>query len=339
MTAAGAAVEYPVIPPVPAGAERPFWSVMIPTYNRTRYLERTLLSVLAEDPGPERMQIEVVDNGSATDDAETLVRRVGGGRVAFHRQPRNLLLHENWNDCVTRARGRWVHLLHDDDAVLPGFYERYEALISRHPAATLVTAPSVHIDEADQRIGADAPLVRSDGPVEGFERMMATQNPIKTPSVVIARAAYEKAGGFSDRLSHTADWEMFFRAGTAGAALAAVEPSCLYRLHAGSDTSRVLMDGRNVREIVAAIDMCFARLPAALQRQLGPKRYEWVAGQAYHTSRTLAARRLWDGSLAQATWAVRLTPRSRFALGWLHSAAGAAFQRAGRAVRGRSGDD
>ena len=49
------------IAPVPEWGRRPLWSVMIPTFNSAKYLRETLGSVLAQDPGPERMQIEVVD--------------------------------------------------------------------------------------------------------------------------------------------------------------------------------------------------------------------------------------------------------------------------------------
>src|SRR5712692_12027908 len=69
---------------------RPFWSVMIPTYNpRADYLEETLRSVLQQDPGPEEMQIEVIDDHSSDDLAAQTVRRVGGGRVSFHAEPQN----------------------------------------------------------------------------------------------------------------------------------------------------------------------------------------------------------------------------------------------------------
>ena len=54
--------------PVPEGTPRPVWSVMIPTYNCAKYLRETLVSVLAQDPGPEQMQIEVVDDYSTKDE-------------------------------------------------------------------------------------------------------------------------------------------------------------------------------------------------------------------------------------------------------------------------------
>ena len=56
--------QCPVIELVKEEKNRPLWSVMIPTYNRTKYLERTLKSLLNQAPAPEVMQIEVVDNCS-----------------------------------------------------------------------------------------------------------------------------------------------------------------------------------------------------------------------------------------------------------------------------------
>jgi glycosyltransferase involved in cell wall biosynthesis len=97
---------------------------MIPTYNpRPNFLEETLTSVLQQDPGPEQMQIEVVDDGSNDDTASEVTRRVGAGRVMFHHESENQGLANSWNRCVERARGDWVHILHQDDIVLPGFYD------------------------------------------------------------------------------------------------------------------------------------------------------------------------------------------------------------------------
>jgi len=96
------------------------WSVMLPTYNRAGFLEQALRSVLAQDPGPEQMQIEVVDNSSTTD-VRDVVSRLGSSRVALHHEPARFSVTAAMNRCLARARGQWVHILHDDDYTHPGW--------------------------------------------------------------------------------------------------------------------------------------------------------------------------------------------------------------------------
>lgn len=62
---------------------RPTWSVVIPTYNCADFLRITLKGVLDQDPGPDEMQIEVVDDVSTKDDPEGVVRELGKGRVSL----------------------------------------------------------------------------------------------------------------------------------------------------------------------------------------------------------------------------------------------------------------
>ena len=107
---------------MPEGIHRPFWSVMIPTYNNGKYLRRTLESVLCQAPDPDEMQIEVVDGCSTKDDPEGMVKELGKGRVVFYRLSSNHGPAHTFNTCIERSRGQWVHVLHGDDIVLPGFY-------------------------------------------------------------------------------------------------------------------------------------------------------------------------------------------------------------------------
>src|SRR5471032_702764 len=103
MSADGVNFDPPRIDPVPEGVHRPQWSVMIPTFNCAKYLWQTLESVLAQDPGTDQMQIEVVDDCSTKDDPEALVREIGQGRVAFHRKPQNEGAIRNFNTCIQRS--------------------------------------------------------------------------------------------------------------------------------------------------------------------------------------------------------------------------------------------
>lgn len=107
-------VEFPKIRPVPANVRRPFWSVMITAYDRVKFLERALRSVIEQAPGTEEMQIEVVNDGasqSIQDEIGRIVKDVGGSRVNFYRHPNNVGHPEIFNVCIRRARGYWVHIL------------------------------------------------------------------------------------------------------------------------------------------------------------------------------------------------------------------------------------
>ncbi|MEI9864573.1 MAG: glycosyltransferase family A protein [Limisphaerales bacterium] len=132
----------PIIPSVREdGQPLLFWSVMIPAYNPGRnYLEQTIRSVLKQDPGPEQMQIEVVDDCSPKVDVAALVQEIAGERVSVSRTPKNLGLAGCWNTCIERSRGKWVHILHQDDFLAPGFYDALRQLTERHPSMALVAA-------------------------------------------------------------------------------------------------------------------------------------------------------------------------------------------------------
>src|SRR5713101_8359248 len=137
----------PAIRVLPVDHGRPVWSVMIPTYNpRPDYLEETLHSVLQQDSGREQMQIEVVDDCSPGMDVAALVKAIAGERVQFSRTAKNLGLAGCWNTCIERSRGQWVHILHQDDWVLPGFYARFEALIKTVQGINAAFARYLHAD-------------------------------------------------------------------------------------------------------------------------------------------------------------------------------------------------
>ncbi len=161
-------VEYLAIDPVPEGTHRPFWSVMIPTYNRADYLERTLKSVLEQAPGPDEMQIEVVDNCSTKCDTEAIVKRLAGDRISFFRQPETVIPNLQGITCMRRSRGRWVHIQHDDDMVMPGFYDTYKRFIDEHTGVVLVYCRAIAVDENDEWkwIMSTAPHQEHSGVVE-----------------------------------------------------------------------------------------------------------------------------------------------------------------------------
>jgi glycosyltransferase involved in cell wall biosynthesis len=106
--------------PISGEGQRPIWSVMIPVYNRVKYLRQALESVLSQGHRQDEMQIEVVDDCSANNVVEPVVKGICSDMISFYRQPRRVGLVSNWNTCIERARGHLVHILHDDDFVAKG---------------------------------------------------------------------------------------------------------------------------------------------------------------------------------------------------------------------------
>jgi GT2 family glycosyltransferase len=56
------------------------------------------------------------------------------GRVELIRHDSRQGLGGNWNRAIVAARGDLVHLLHQDDYVLPGFYARMDEVFRRTPS-------------------------------------------------------------------------------------------------------------------------------------------------------------------------------------------------------------
>src|SRR5687768_14054171 len=93
------------IAPLAKSADRPFWSVMIPTYNPIpQYLEQSLNSVLEQHPGRNEMQIELIDDCSSSFDPEGLLKKVRDDRVSCYRQKHHVGIGRNWNACIENAR-------------------------------------------------------------------------------------------------------------------------------------------------------------------------------------------------------------------------------------------
>ena len=311
----------PTIAPVSSGP-RPFFSVMIPTYNCAGYLRETLASVLAQDPGPDHMQIEIVDDGSTRDDPEAVVRELGRGRAVFYRNPRNLGPTQTFNVCVERARGHWVHILHGDDAVLPGLYEECRRAIVARPDLVMVSGPLVMIDETGRWVAVIGPRGPELGGVfEDFLRAEAGEQLLQYAGTVVKREAYERVGGFCTVFGHTQDMDMWFRIGECGPVWCTRRPYGLFRVHAASDTSRQLVLGTNVHEEVVAAQMNLARL--ATHAIAPPDDWrERLAHRAYRNARKLHRAGSREGRLNQARWAVRLAPTPRNLWLWVRARVG-----------------
>jgi glycosyltransferase involved in cell wall biosynthesis len=298
-------VGAPAIGPVPNDALRPLISVMIPVYNNTEYLRETLESVLMQDLGPREMEIAVLDNCSSRGQSEEIVAEVGKGRISFYRHETNIGAIGNFNSCINRARGEWIHILHADDTVAPGFYARARQAIMADLCVSAVTCRVEYIDDVGRSIGlaepeAGMPCVL---PREFMWRQLTAQR-FQFVSMIVRRAAYEELGGFRPELPHCADWDMWNRLVVAKHIFYEPEPLARYRLHSGSDSSQAFVTAENVRDERRSIQISCTYVSEGEACKLIREAMRLAGGRAARRARMYLVRGNWRGALRQANEAL-----------------------------------
>lgn len=294
------------IPPVAAGEARPRWSVMIPTYNCARYLAETLASVLEQDPGPEHMQIEVVDDASS-DEPRAVVEALGGGRVGFFRQPSNVGHTRNFATCLLRSRGELVHLLHGDDYVRPGFYRTIEQAFEQRQEIGAAFCRQIFMNERGQWLDLSPLEPPVSGILEDRLAWLAREQRIMTPSMVVRRSMYEQLGGFDERLRCSEDWEMWVRIAAHAPIWYDTTPLAAYRMHDNSNTGRHVRSAEDARYTLEAIRLFTSYLPPEVAPQVSREARRTYALAALRTARALSRASDVRGALNQAREALRMS--------------------------------
>ncbi|WP_158633555.1 glycosyltransferase [Tautonia sociabilis] len=282
----------PPISCLPDPGPRPLWSVMIPCYDADpTFLEATLRSVLDQDPGPERMQIGVVEDASpGADRTEALVRKLAPDRVEFHRNEANLRLAGNWNRCIELARGRWIHLLHQDDLISEGFYRQLERAEHEAPSCGAAFTRFSLIDELGHWIAIEALERPSPGVIEGWLERLILRQRVQCPAIVVRRSTYEALGGFRTDLAFALDWEMWVRIAVHFPVW--YEPAILahFRLHGASESDRLQDAHRTGLDVLKAREIVQRYVPP----ELAPDVARILIAQHPHdppsTTRTLRGR-------------------------------------------------
>jgi glycosyltransferase involved in cell wall biosynthesis len=280
----------PTLPPVADGEPRPLWSVMIPIYNSASYLRETLASILAQDPGPDVMQITVVDDHSTQDDPAAVVEELGRGRVEFYRQPQNVGLVKNFQTTLELSRGKLIHLLHGDDLVRDGFYQKLQRAFMENPEIGAAFCRHIiidehshwqHISELEQQESGVLPNSWLDL-IAGFQR-------IQTPSIVVRREVYEKLGGFDYRLHTIEDWEMWVRIAANYPIWYEVEPLAMYRKHPGSITKTNVKNGKYVQQLRDSAKIFLTYLPKETAEKIYKKTMQNCAFHALEIADSILA--------------------------------------------------
>lgn len=124
----------------------PFFSVIIPTYNRSAQLMTAIHSVLSQDFYD--FEVIVVDDGS-TDDTETKVRGIQDERIRYFKkenEERNIAR----NYGIDRSNGDYINFLDSDDLFYSHHFSTAANFLATNNYPGIVHLSYEHKDENDQ---------------------------------------------------------------------------------------------------------------------------------------------------------------------------------------------
>ncbi|MDL5159580.1 glycosyltransferase family 2 protein [Actinomycetospora termitidis] len=175
-------------------------SVVVPLYQKERYIGRTVASVL--DQTFTDFELVVLDN-ACTDSSVDVVRGFDDPRVRLVHNDATIPAPENFDRAVRLARAPLVKVLMADDLVGPTLLAEQVALMETDPSLSLVSCRHDLVDDDDRVIvsgralGAADLIGRRDGATVLRRIVRHRGNPIGAPgNMLFRRAAYEACGGF-----------------------------------------------------------------------------------------------------------------------------------------------
>jgi glycosyltransferase involved in cell wall biosynthesis len=181
-------------------------SVAIPHYNCQNYLLETLDSV--HNAKVTNMEIFVVDDQTPDFNLREFLDAHGYRDVRAYINSKNLGSFATFNECIKHANHKLVHVLHADDIVKDNFYEEvYRTFDECNDLDAFFCAAEI-IDHQSRSLSEISPVEPLEVP---YELNFLSQNPIRTPAVVVKRSAFKKVGLYRIDLPHTADWDLWIR--------------------------------------------------------------------------------------------------------------------------------
>lgn len=123
---------------------QPFFSVVIPTFNRSELFPFAVQSILNQTF--QDYEIIVSDNFS-TDQTPEVARQFTDPRVSYVRTPRHYTIADSWEFARSCAKGKLIIMLSDDDALVGPALEHFHQQAERHGADFLFSRLAEYQDQ------------------------------------------------------------------------------------------------------------------------------------------------------------------------------------------------
>jgi len=191
---------------VDLSAGRPFVSILVPTYNRARFLPDALRSALSQNYP--HFEVIVVDDGSSDETPDT-VKKFSDTRVRYVRKEHSGAPATR-NSCITEAKGEFLVWLDSDDMLQPHVLTSYADALIQSPDADVLYGDLI-VTDAHFRPTREVNYQDWYGRNGDLLANLLHSNCIPNPGTMVRKSLYEKFGMYNESFRRAHDYELWTR--------------------------------------------------------------------------------------------------------------------------------
>ena len=190
--------------------EQPLISVIIPTYNREKYIERAVESALNQSY--KNFEIIIIDD-SEGDKTKKIIQLLNRDEIKYIKNETKLGFVKSLNKGIEAAKGKYIARLDDDDYWSnERKLEKQVKFLEANSDYVLVGGGAIMINEKGQELRRILPPEKD----EKIRELMLFDCLFSHTTTVFQKEIWELAGGYNESLNSAEDWDLWLKFGRFG---------------------------------------------------------------------------------------------------------------------------
>ncbi len=227
--------------------EKPLLSIIIPTLNRKKYIERCLLSVFHEiETNYPKTEVIVIDGGSSDGTPELLKKY--NAKIKYWVSEPDSGVSEAINKGIENSKGEIIRFLGDDDELIPGWFTKIIQYMLTHPEIDILIGHGDYYFQSAS--GGITPFLAKQPVGRMTFRKLLDVNEMGWPAPEVQftwKRVFDKLGGFDPQYRYLACYDIWLRQAMNGIAIEVI-PQVITKRFYTPDSGNVKTDPRLFRK-------------------------------------------------------------------------------------------
>lgn len=187
----------------------PFFSVIIPLYNKEKFIRKTLTSVLKQSF--QNFEIIVVNDGS-TDSSEQKILHFNDSRIRYYSKI-NEGASKARNFGIEKAKADYICFLDADDYWYPEFLSTFHSVILKHQTQKAFSC-AIEIETHKKKYKGQYSIpTKSEVQIIDYFKSSLKNSIISTSSIILHKDIFKKTGFFDPTIKSGQDTDLWIRVG------------------------------------------------------------------------------------------------------------------------------